>query len=159
MVPTRSSHPHSRIYLSGAIGIALVLALLVILAPVTSAKGVSTYPVTLSVSPKSASYGVGGTPGVTVTAKNTGSQTFVVTACIGEFRGPGSSTYHKFDCPNFSKFSLPAGKSAKNTYSIYPYHVTSSTPKGTYDLKGYYEGTVGSTTYDSDTVSFTITIT
>ena len=145
--------------MAGAVALVFLLVAMVLLVPVTSATAVGTYPVTLSVSPKSASYGVGGSPGVTVTAKNTGSMTFDVTACIGEVKPASGSTYSTFDCPKFSPFSIPAGQTVKKTYSVYPYHVTSKTPKGTLDLKGYYEGTVGSKTYDSDIVSFTITIT
>jgi hypothetical protein len=144
--------------------VGVLLAVSLLLAPVataatagTAAK-VATYPVKLTASPKSHTYHVGDSPSITITAKNTGASTFKATSCVVEIEYPNSTTYHKLLCPNFKSFSLGHGATAKKTYSLYPYKITSTTPKGTYHVKLYFTGTVGSTSYKSQTVAFTATI-
>ena len=123
-----------------------------------TAMAVSVYPLQVSVNPSSHTYTVGESPGVTATEKNTGSATFKATACVVSVEVPGSHTFKSGACPGFKPFSVNAGASASQKYSVYPYKITSDTPKGTYHLKGYFKGTVDGKAYVSETVSFTLTV-
>lgn len=118
----------------------------------------SVYPLQVSVNPSSHTYTVGQSPGVTGTEKNTGSSTFKATACVVSVEVPGSHTFKSGACPGFKPFSVKAGATASQKYSVYPYKITSDTPTGTYHLKAYFKGTVGGKAYDSETVSFTLTV-
>lgn len=118
----------------------------------------SVYPLQVSVNPSSHTYTVGQSPGVTGTEKNTGSSTFKATACVVSVEVPGSHTYKSGACPGFKPFSVKAGATASQKYSVYPYKITSTTPTGTYHLKAFFKGTVGGKAYDSETVSFTLTV-
>ncbi len=155
---TRLSKPLGNGLMLGASVAVLLLVLSVLLLPAVSATSVPSYPVKLTASPKSHTYHVGDSPKITLTEKNTGSSTFKATGCVVEIKYPGATTYSKSSCPNFKTFSVGAGKTAKQTYSLYPYKITSSTPKGTYDCKAYFTGKVGTTSYVTKTVSFTATV-
>jgi len=142
----------------GTTVVVAVLVLSLLLTPAVTAKSVPTYSVTLTAAPKSHTYHVGDSPTITLTEKNTGAASFSATSCIVEIEYPGTTTYTKLACPNFKAFSLGSGKTAKETYGLYPYKITSTTPKGTYHCKAYFGGKVGSTSYDTKIVSFTATI-
>jgi len=148
--------------LFGLAAVAVVLGVGLVALPLASAKpavmAASVYPLQVSVNPSSHTYTVGQSPGVTATEKNTGSSTFKATACIVSVELPGSHTFKSGACPGFKSFSVKAGASASQKYSVYPYKITSTTPKGTYHLKGYFKGTVGGKAYVSQTVSFTLTV-
>ncbi len=148
--------------LFGLAAIAVVLGIGLVALPLASAESAimttSVYALQVSVNPSSHTYTVGQSPGVTATEKNTGSSTFKATACIVSVEVPGSRTFKSGACPGFKAFSVKAGASASQKYSVYPYKVTSTTPKGTYHLKGYFKGTVGGKAYVSKTVSFTLTV-
>jgi hypothetical protein len=121
--------------------------------------GIPTYPVKLTASPKSASYGIGQSPSVTISERNTGAATFNATKCVGMIEVPGSHTYVKFACPGFVAFSVGHGSTAKQTYSVYPYTITNTTATGTYHVKVHFVGTVGGVAYKTKTVTFTVTVT
>jgi hypothetical protein len=146
----------------GLAAVAVLLGIGLVAMPLASAESVgvaaTVYPLHVSVNPSSHTYTVGESPGVTATEKNTGSTTFKATACVVSVEVPGSHTFTSGACPGFKAFSVKAGASASQKYSVYPYKVTSSTPKGTYHLKGYFKGTVGGKAYVSQTVSFTLTV-
>jgi hypothetical protein len=148
-----------RIVLPVALVVASLVAVGLFLLPVAAAKEVGVYPVSLTVKPTAPSFGLGSSPAATATETNGGSATFTATACVAEVKVPGSSTYASFHCPHFKSFSLAKGASAHQTYGVYPYTVDSSTPKGTYYLKAYFVGKVGTTVYDTKTASFSVKIT
>jgi hypothetical protein len=146
----------------GLAAVAVLLGIGLVALPLASAEpavmAASVYPLQVSVNPSSHTYTVGESPGVTATEKNKGSSTFMATACVVSVEVPGSHTFKSGACPGFKPFSVKAGASASQKYSVYPYKVTSKTPKGTYHLKGYFKGTVGGQAYVSQTVSFSLTV-
>jgi hypothetical protein len=148
--------------LLGLAAVAVVLGIGLVALPLSSAESVGTaasvYPLQVSVNPSSHTYTVGESPGVTAKEKNTGSSTFMATACVVSVEVPGSHTFTSGACPGFKPFSVKAGATASQKYSVYPYKVTSKTPTGTYHLKGYFKGTVGGKAYVSQTVSFSLTV-
>jgi len=155
---TSLSKPLGNGLILGATVVVLLLVLSVLLLPAVSATKVPSYPVKLTANPKSHTYHVGDSPSINLTEKNTGSASFKATGCVVEIKYPGSTTYTKLSCPNFKTFSVGAGKTAKEKYGLYPYKITSTTPKGTYYCKAYFTGKVGTTSYVTKTVSFTATI-
>jgi uncharacterized membrane protein len=114
---------------------------------------VATYPVKLSASPKTQTIAPGGNATVSIKEKNTGTATFTVTGCVTEVKE--GTKYESIGCTEKTIYTIAAGKTVKSTLTI---TTTSAISAGTYDFKFYVTGTVGSTSYDSKSCTFSVTV-
>jgi hypothetical protein len=132
-----------------------VLSLCVTSAAYSAAPSLKTYSVTLTASPKSQTAAPGGKVSVTITEKNTGSSPFKVTGCVTEVATSSSGPFSSIGCTLTAPYSISAHGSTKASLS---FSFSTTAAPGKYYFKFYDTGKVGSSSYETKTTTFTVTV-
>ncbi len=134
-----------------------VLSLCVTSAAYSAApSALTTYPVTLTASPMSQSVKPGGMAKVTITEKNTGSSTFMVTGCVTLAADSSTGPYSNVGCTVTASYNIAAHATVKASLTL---TIATTSGAGKLYVKFYDTGKVGSSSDKTKTATFTITVT
>jgi hypothetical protein len=119
------------------------------------AASLAIYNVTLRVSPKSQSVGVGGSVNYKIKSENEGSYTFNATGYVLMVKPPHSSIYSRYNYPINTSVMILANSTMTTIYNV---KVGPSSQQGGYGLVFYWTGTVNGVSMRTHFCNFSLVV-